>query len=186
MLVLKQEIHSHSFILRCAIEIAWMTEWMNSGYFYSASSSPLLLRGAPDNSINTVSEVNTLKRYRQLWVKDLPKVPTWQLELNLNLWTSECKALNLPLSHHTPLVLQYLAWMLCKQIRLFSLDMLLLKIGLCMELSLWTGDSKPTCFYKKTPQAKEHVTLWFDKWWYNNYGNWALNSQSSNRILNKI
>jgi len=40
--------------------------------FYSASSSPLLFRGAPD--------YNMSKRYRQLWMKDLPKVPTWRLE----------------------------------------------------------------------------------------------------------
>jgi len=29
--------------------------FINSGYFYSASSSPLLFRGAPDYSIDTVS-----------------------------------------------------------------------------------------------------------------------------------
>ena len=42
------------------------------------------------------------KHYRQLWVKDLPKVLTWQLEWVSNLWLSGCKALNLPLSHHVP------------------------------------------------------------------------------------
>jgi len=31
--------------------------FIHSGYFYSASSSPLLLRGAPDYSIDTVSEL---------------------------------------------------------------------------------------------------------------------------------
>ena len=58
--------------------------------FYSASSSPLLLRGAPDYSIDTVA-VNTPKCYRQLWVKDLPKVFTWQLEWDSNLRPTECK-----------------------------------------------------------------------------------------------
>ena len=37
-----------------------------------------LLRGAPDYAIDTMS--NTPKRYRQLRVKDLPKVPPWWLE----------------------------------------------------------------------------------------------------------
>jgi len=31
--------------------------FIHSGYFYSASSSPLLLRGAPDYSIDTVSKL---------------------------------------------------------------------------------------------------------------------------------
>src|SRR6218665_2061123 len=60
---------------------------IDSGYFYSASLSPLLLRGAPDHSIDSVG-VYTTKHYRQpysvyavyniyyiLLVKDLPKVP---------------------------------------------------------------------------------------------------------------
>jgi len=63
--------------------------FIHSGYFYSASSSSLLLRGASDYSIDTVLEV------REIRVKDLPKVPTWWLELNLNLRPSRCKALNL-------------------------------------------------------------------------------------------
>jgi len=52
----------------------------HSGNFYSAPSSPLLLRGAPDHSTDTVSEFHA-EAHRQLQVKDLPKVPTWQLEL---------------------------------------------------------------------------------------------------------
>src|SRR6218665_1579488 len=60
---------------------------IDSRYFYSASLSPLLLRGAPDHSIDSVG-VYTTKHYRQpysvyavyniyyiLLVKDLPKVP---------------------------------------------------------------------------------------------------------------
>src|SRR6218665_1841856 len=56
---------------------------IHSGYFYSASSSPLLLIGALNYSIDTVSDM--LKRYRQLRVKDLTKVPTWWLEWDSNL-----------------------------------------------------------------------------------------------------
>src|SRR6218665_3177219 len=47
--------------------------------FYSAPSSPLLLRGAPDYSTDTVSEFHA-EAHRQLQVKDLPKVLTWRLE----------------------------------------------------------------------------------------------------------
>src|SRR6218665_214595 len=56
--------------------------FIHSGDFYSTSSSPLLLRGSPDYSINT--GVNT-KRYRQLRVKDLPKVPMQRLS-----WIRTC------------------------------------------------------------------------------------------------
>src|SRR6218665_2996037 len=49
--------------------------FIHSGHFYSAPSSPLLLRGAPDYSTDTVSEFH-VEAHRQLQVKDLPKVPT--------------------------------------------------------------------------------------------------------------
>ena len=39
--------------------------FIHSGHFYSASSSPLLLRGAPDYSTNTVSEFHAAA-HRQL------------------------------------------------------------------------------------------------------------------------
>jgi len=49
--------------IRCFIHFSFI----HSGYFYSASSSPLLLRGAPD--IARVPCRNfTPKRHRQLWV----------------------------------------------------------------------------------------------------------------------
>src|SRR6218665_790684 len=48
-------------------------------HFYSAPSSPLLLRGAPDYSTDTVSEFHA-EEHRQLQLKDLPKVLTWRLE----------------------------------------------------------------------------------------------------------
>ena len=53
--------------------------FIHSGYFYSASSSPLLPRGAPDTA-RTLCGNFTPKRHRQLQVKDLPKVPTGRLE----------------------------------------------------------------------------------------------------------
>jgi len=53
--------------------------FIHSGHFYIASSSPLLLRNAPDTAW-ILCRSFTPKRHRQLWVKDLPKVSTWRLE----------------------------------------------------------------------------------------------------------
>jgi len=74
---------------------------IHSVYFYSTSSSPLLLRGAP-NTARIPCRSFTSKRHRQLRVKDFPKVPAWQLERNSNPRPFGRKALNLPMSHHTP------------------------------------------------------------------------------------
>ena len=46
-----------TFVLEREEEELLMHSFIHSGYFYSASSSPLLLRGTPDNSIDTVSEL---------------------------------------------------------------------------------------------------------------------------------
>src|SRR6218665_1833114 len=56
--------------MRCLIH-----SFIHSGHFYSAPSSPVPLRGAPDYSTDTVSEFHA-EAHRQLQVKDLPKVPT--------------------------------------------------------------------------------------------------------------
>ena len=57
--------------------------FIHSGHFYSARSSPLLLRGAHDYSTDTVLEFHA-EAHRQLQVKDLPKVPTWRLKRESN------------------------------------------------------------------------------------------------------
>jgi len=44
--------------------------------------------------------VNTSKRNKQLWVNDLPNVPTWRQDWNSNPRPSGRKALKLPLSRH--------------------------------------------------------------------------------------
>ena len=44
----------------------------------------------------------TLKRHRQLRVKDLPKVPTWWLEQDSNRRPSGRKVSTLPKRHHAP------------------------------------------------------------------------------------
>src|SRR6218665_3368103 len=51
----------------------FVSVFIHFGHFYSAPSSPLLLRGAPDYSTDTVSEFHA-EAHRQLQVKDLPKV----------------------------------------------------------------------------------------------------------------
>src|SRR6218665_413763 len=76
--------------------------FIHSGYFYIASSSPLLLRGAPDTA-QILCRSFTPKRHRQLRVKDLPKVPTWRPERDSNPRHFGRKAKNLPLSHHAPI-----------------------------------------------------------------------------------
>src|SRR6218665_1541950 len=57
--------------------------FVHSGYFYSAFSSPPLLRGAPDTA-RILCQRFTTKRHRQLRVKDLSKVPMWWLEWDSN------------------------------------------------------------------------------------------------------
>src|SRR6218665_3552702 len=70
-------------VLRSVQEAGFIHSFIHSGHFYSAPSSPLLLRGAPDYSTDTVSEFHA-EAHRQLQVKDLPKVPTWRLERESN------------------------------------------------------------------------------------------------------
>src|SRR6218665_3644972 len=52
--------------------------FIHSGYLSSSSSSPLLLRGAPDTAQKLCRSFRP-KRHRHLRVKDLPKVPIGQL-----------------------------------------------------------------------------------------------------------
>src|SRR6218665_3433679 len=72
---------------------------IHSGYFYSASSSPLLLRGAPD-AARILCRGFTPKHHRHLRVKNSSKVPTWQLERDSNTRPFGRKATNLPMHHH--------------------------------------------------------------------------------------
>src|SRR6218665_3181053 len=78
--------------------------------FYSASSSPLLLRGAPDTARIMYF---TPKGHRQLRVKDLPKVHTWWLERDSNRRPFGRKGPNLPMS-----IVQ--SWPLTSAISLYS------------------------------------------------------------------
>src|SRR6218665_1473670 len=75
---------------------------IHSGYFYSASSRPLLIRGFSDTS-RILCRSFTPKSHRQLRVKDLPKAPTWRLERDLNPRPFRRKATNLSMSNHAPI-----------------------------------------------------------------------------------
>ena len=72
--------------------------FIHSDHFYSASSSPLLLRRA-HNTAWILCRSFTPTRHRQLWVKDLPKVSTWQLERESNPWLSGWKLSTQPMRH---------------------------------------------------------------------------------------
>ena len=62
--------------------------FIQSGYFYSASSSPLLFRGVPNTSCILCWSFMP-ERNRQLQLKDLPKVLTWRPEQDSNPWPSD-------------------------------------------------------------------------------------------------
>src|SRR6218665_1475111 len=71
----------------------------HSGYFYCASSSPLLRTSALDTA-RILCQRFTPKHHRQLRVKDLLKVPMRRLDRDLNLQPFGGKAPNLPTRHH--------------------------------------------------------------------------------------
>jgi len=60
------------------------TMFIHSGYFYSTFKSTTTQRCSWLQHLYFVG-VNAKKHYRQLWVKDLPKVPTQRLEWDSNL-----------------------------------------------------------------------------------------------------
>ena len=70
---------------------------IHSDHFYSASSSPLLLRGAP----NTARIL--CRNFTPNWVKDLPKFPTRRLERESNPWPFGRKASTQPMRHTRPM-----------------------------------------------------------------------------------
>jgi len=95
------EICKHKYIDMQTYKEICKHKFIHSDYFYSASSSPQLLRGAP-NTARILCWNFTPKRHRQLWVKDLPKVPTWRLEWESNPWPFRRKASTLPKHYHAP------------------------------------------------------------------------------------
>src|SRR6218665_2014711 len=70
-----------------------------SDYFCSASSSPLLFEGVLETAR---IQCRRFMPKGNCKVKDLSKVPTWQLERDSNLRSFGRKASNLPMSRHPP------------------------------------------------------------------------------------
>jgi len=96
---INSSVNFYIFKNSCRVELPPTNSFIHSGYFYSASSSPLLLRGAPDTA-RIPCRSFTSKRLMQLRVKDLPKVPTLRLERNSDprpFWRTATK---LPMSHY--------------------------------------------------------------------------------------
>src|SRR6218665_3876807 len=84
--------------------------FIHSGYFYSGSSSPLLLRGTPDTAW-IMHQSFTPKRHKQLQVKDLPKVPT----RDSNTRPFRRKATNIPMSLHAPFMFSVSFYLRCSK-----------------------------------------------------------------------
>src|SRR6218665_520470 len=61
-------LYIYPCITACIYIYIFIHSFIHSGHFYSAPSSPLLLRGAPDYSTDTVSEFHS-EAHRQLQVK---------------------------------------------------------------------------------------------------------------------
>src|SRR6218665_2502253 len=82
-------VRCHCSVEHCQLKLHWcdscIHSFIHSGCFYSASSSPLLLRSDPDTAVAQIlCRSFTPKRSRQFRVKDLPMVPMWRLERNSN------------------------------------------------------------------------------------------------------
>ena len=93
----QRDIHQGHRLFSC-----WFNSFIHSfGHFYSAPSSPLLLKGAPDYSTDTVSEFHA-EAHRQLQVKDLLKVLMWRLERESNPRPSCWKSSPQPRRRHVP------------------------------------------------------------------------------------
>ena len=107
-------------------------------HFYSASSSPLLLRGAPDTALMLCRNFIP-KHHRQLWVKDLPKVPTWWLEQESNPRPFGRKVSTLPMCYIYPTL--FLLFIVCVYFNLLLQGFYLRYIhALCYLSSLYVSN----------------------------------------------
>jgi len=77
-----------------------VTIFIHSGYFYSASSSPLLLRGTLDYRSDTVLELACRSTIGNCEWRTCPL--SLHGNLDSHLWPIGRKAPHLTLSHHTP------------------------------------------------------------------------------------
>ena len=91
--------------LICLLAYLLLMKFIHSDHFYCTSSSPLLLRSAPDTA-QILCRSFTPKRLGQLWIKDLPMVPTWRLEWESNPWPSGWKLSTQPMRYHVPQIFE--------------------------------------------------------------------------------
>src|SRR6218665_183822 len=76
-------MNNHSQVTYFHVSILAAISFIHPGYFYSAYSSPLLLRGA-SYTAQILCRSFAPKGQKLRRVKDLPKVPTWRLERDSN------------------------------------------------------------------------------------------------------
>ena len=92
--------YSSTSIRWTKVTAALIYHCIHSEYVYSASSSPLLRRGAPFYHVYTVSELTCRSAIQATVSEKFAKVPTWRLEWDSNLRPYGRKAANLSMSHH--------------------------------------------------------------------------------------
>ena len=97
-IVLFEDIYSEAFSAHPWLKKA--LSFIHSCYFHSVSSSPLLLRGAPDTA-RILSEFHT-KAPQATASEGLPLGPTRCLDRDSNLRPFRRKVPNLPMGHHAP------------------------------------------------------------------------------------
>ena len=82
-----------------------LNSFIHSGNFYIASSSPLLLRGAPDYSIDTVLELTRQSATGNCECSSCPRSLRSSSSEIRTCDPLDAKAPNLPLSHYAPSIL---------------------------------------------------------------------------------
>ena len=117
--------------------------FIQSGYFYSASSSPLLPRGAP-NTAWILCRSLILKCHR-LRVKDLPKVTTWRLERYSNPQPFGWKPTNLTTEPPCPTMKNHLRFWQVKRILIIT-----------SRILLWNEGSQALLISQFTPCLDSH------------------------------
>ena len=119
------------------------TLFIHSGFFYSAKSTTT--HSCSQLQRWYCDRVNTPKRYRQLRVKDSPKVPTWWLEWDLEPATF-CSAQGNKPTTELPCVavnriVNMAEWFLSKSSSLFLLPCEFWFLSTCICLSLYLSAS---------------------------------------------
>ena len=94
-----------------------------------------LSEALPTTAIDTVG-VYTPKRYRQLQVKDFPKVPTWWLERDSNPRPSGQKASTLPMHLHAQQMSPYVLLLAIQQLACHKLFLTLVHLRFLHKIDI--------------------------------------------------